>query len=62
MVHLSNPTVVAIMCFYSFLTFFLGPCVTKLFMNKYHDLAGFVLGFVVSIILWVNVGKKYATR
>jgi len=62
MAHLSNPTVIAIMCFYSFLTFFLGPYVSNLFVKKNHDLVGFVFGFVVSIILWVNVGKKYSTK
>jgi hypothetical protein len=63
MVHLSNPTTIGIMIFYSLLTFFIGPLITKpLFQGRpYHDVAGFVLGFVVSVILWLKYGKKYAT-
>lgn len=62
MVHLSNPTTIAIMVFYSFLTFFLGPLVTRNFMSDHPDqcVAGFLLGFTVSVLLWMKVGRKYA--
>ena len=62
MVHLSSPTMIAIMVFYSFLTFFLGPIITRPFMNDHPDqcVAGFLLGFTVSVLLWMKVGRKYA--
>lgn len=64
MVHLSNPTTILIMCFYSLLTFFIGPFLTDKYLKgvPYPDVAGFVLGFVVSVVLWLNYGKKYATK
>ena len=62
MVHLSNPTTMAIMAFYSFLTFFLGPLITRSFMNDHPDqcIAGFLLGFTVSVFLWMKYGRKLA--
>jgi len=64
MVHLSNPTSIMIMCFYSLLTFFISPFLTDKYLPnfKYSDSLGFVLGFVISILLWLNFGKKYATK
>ena len=63
MVHLSNLKVVGIMVFYSILTFFLGPMVTRLFLSDHPDqcVAGFLLGFTVSVLLWMKIGRKYAT-
>ena len=34
MVHLSNPTMIGIMVFYSILTFFVGPLLTRPFMRR----------------------------
>jgi len=58
MAHLSSPMRVGIMVFYSILTFFVGPFITKMFMTNDSIVAGFVLGFAVSILLWMTVGKK----
>ena len=50
MVHLSNPKTIAAMVFYSFLTFFLGPIVTRNFLGEHPDqcVFGYLLGFWVS--------------
>ena len=62
MVHLSSPITIAIMVFYSLLTFFIGPMVTRLFLSEHPDqcVAGFLLGFTVSVLLWMKYGRKYA--
>ncbi len=62
MVHLSNPTTLMIMAFYSVLTFILGPLITRPFMNDHPDqcVAGFLLGFTVSVFLWMKIGRHYA--
>lgn len=64
MVHLSNPMSVGAMVFYSLLTFFLGPLVTRPFMKEHPDqcIAGFLLGFTVSILLWMKFGRKLTRR
>tara|TARA_B100000424_G_C22742430_1_gene401779 strand:+ start:154 stop:351 length:198 start_codon:yes stop_codon:yes gene_type:complete len=64
MVHLSNPTSIAIMLFYSFLTFFLGPLLTRPFMGDHPDqcIAGFLLGFTVSVLLWMKYGRHMAKK
>ena len=64
MVHLSNQMTVGIMIFYSILTFFVGPLVTRPFMKDHPDqcIAGFLLGFTVSIFLWMKFGRKYASK
>lgn len=61
MSHLSNNTMVGIMIFYSFLTFFLGPLITRNFMDDHPDqcVAGFLLGFTVSVFLWMKYGRNY---
>ena len=60
MVHLSSPMSIGVMIFYSLLTFFIGPLVTRPFMNDHPDqcIAGFLLGFTVSIFLWMKFGRK----
>ena len=60
MVHLTNKNTILIMCFYSFLTYFLGPLITRPFMKDHPDqcIAGFLLGFTVSIFLWMKFGRK----
>ena len=52
MSHLSTPISVGAMVFYSFLTFFLGPLITRPFMSDHPDqcIAGFLLGFTISIL------------
>ena len=62
MVHLSSSYTIGIMIFYSLLTFFIGPLITRPFMNEHPDqcIAGFLLGFTVSIFLWMKYGRHYA--
>lgn len=62
MVHLSTPMSVGIMIFYSILTFFIGPFITRPFMSDHPDqcVAGFLVGFTVSILLWMKYGRKYS--
>ena len=64
MVHLSNPIVIGIMVFYSILTFFIGPMITRLFMNDHPDqcIAGFLVGFTISILLWMKYGRHYVKK
>tara|TARA_B100001769_G_scaffold171293_1_gene134960 strand:+ start:258 stop:455 length:198 start_codon:yes stop_codon:yes gene_type:complete len=64
MVHLSSPTMMAIMLFYSFLTFFLGPMITRQFLGEHPDqcVAGFLLGFTVSVLLWMKYGRHMAKK
>lgn len=59
MVHLSSPMSIAVMVFYSILTFFLGPLATRPFMSDHPDqcVAGFLLGFTVSVFLWMKFGR-----
>lgn len=58
MSHLSSPTRVMAMVFYSILTFFVGPFLTRPLISKFPDpcLPGFVLGFCMSILLWCKFG------
>ena len=60
MVHLVNNKRIAAMVFYSIITYFLGPVVTRPFMGEHPDqcIAGFLLGFTVSIFLWMKIGRK----
>jgi hypothetical protein len=53
---------IAIMIFYSILTFFIGPYITSPFIKDPSDkcVAGFLVGFTISILLWMKVGKNYA--
>ena len=62
MSHLSTPISVSIMIFYSLLTFFIGPLITRPFMNDHPDqcIAGFLLGFTISILLWMKFGRHYS--
>lgn len=63
MSHLSNPTAIGIMVFYSILTYFVGPLVTRPFMKDHPDqcIAGFLLGFTVSVFLWMKFGRHMTT-
>tara|TARA_B100001057_G_C22026978_1_gene635678 strand:+ start:186 stop:377 length:192 start_codon:yes stop_codon:yes gene_type:complete len=62
MVHLSSPMTISTMVFYSFLTFFLGPLITRTFLGEHPDqcVAGFLLGFTISVFLWMKYGRHYA--
>jgi len=64
MVHLSNPKTIAAMVFYSFLTFFLGPIVTRNFLGEHPDqcVFGYLLGFTISVFLWMKYGRKLAKK
>jgi len=55
---------IGIMLFYSFLTFFLGPIVTRQFLGEHPDqcVAGFLLGFTVSVLLWMKYGRHMAKK
>ena len=63
MVHLSNQKVIFIMVIYSALTFFIGPLITRPFLGDHPDqcIGGFLLGFTISIFLWMKYGRKYAS-
>ena len=62
MVHLSTTKSRMAMIFYSFLTFFLGPYVTRNFLQDHPDqcIGGFLVGFTVSIILWMMYRENLA--
>lgn len=64
MVHLSSPIMISIMVFYSILTYFIGPIITRTFLADHPDqcVAGFLLGFTISIILWMKFGRHYANN
>ena len=55
-----NGTYIMIIALYSIITFFIAPTVVMMFLkHKYNMEIGFILGFVVSILLWINIGKTY---
>jgi hypothetical protein len=58
--HLSNTNKIMAMIFYSILTFFVGPLITRPFLKDHPDqcVAGFTLGFAISIILWMKFGRN----
>ena len=64
MVHLSSPQMYLIMVFYSALTYFIGPLITRPFMGDHPDqcIAGFLLGFTVSVFLWMKFGRKFVDK
>ncbi len=60
MSHLSNYKVILAMFAYSALTFFITPLLTRPLMKDHPDqcIAGFLVGFTISIILWMKFGRK----
>ena len=60
MVHLSNPKRIGAMIFYSLITFFKGPLVTRPIIGEHPDqcIFGFLLGFTISIFLWMKYGRN----
>ena len=57
--HLSSNMRIGAMIFYSILTFFVGPLLTRPFMHEHPDqcIAGFLLGFTISMFLWMKYGR-----
>jgi len=64
MVHLSSPVAIGIMTFYSLITFFIAPMITTPLLKGWKDPCpvGFTVGFIISIILWKTVGRKYVEK
>ena len=62
MVHLSNNNMILVMSFYSYITYFLGPVITRNFMGEHPDqcVAGFLLGFTISVLSWMKYFRKYS--
>jgi len=62
MVHLSNQKTIMAMIFYSAITYFIGPLATRPFMGDHPDqcIAGYLLGFTVSVFLWMKYGRHLA--
>jgi hypothetical protein len=60
MVHLSSVQSICTMVVYSLLTFFLGPIITRQFLSEHPDqcVFGFLLGFTVSVFLWMKYGRN----
>ena len=60
MSHLSSLNSTFAMIFYSLLTFFIGPYLTRPFLKDHPDqcMGGFLLGFTISMLLWMKFGKK----
>ena len=58
MTHLSSNAKIGAMLFYSLLTFFFGPFLTRPFLKQHPDqcVAGFTVGFAISIVLWMRFG------
>ena len=59
MVHLSSQKSIVNLVLYSALTFFLGPLITRPYMNDHPDqcVAGFLLGFTLSVFHWMKFGR-----
>ena len=56
MTHLSSVANISQMVIYSLLTYFIGPLITRPFMNDHPDqcVAGYLFGFTISIFLWMK--------
>ena len=64
MVHLTNMKTIAALVFYSIITYFIGPLITRPFLNDHPDqcVAGYALGFFISVVLWMKYGRHLATQ
>lgn len=62
MVHLSNDQSIGAMVFFSVITYFVGPMVTRPFMKDHPDqcVAGFLLGFTISVFIWMKYIRKFS--
>lgn len=58
MTHLSSNETIGAMIFYSLLTFFAAPYLTSKFLPNHPDkcIAGFLVGFTMSVLLWMKMG------
>jgi hypothetical protein len=56
MTHLSTNKSIGAMIFYSMLTFFIGPLLTRPLLKNHPDqcIFGFLFGFTISIFLWMK--------
>ncbi len=59
MVHLTNQKTIGLMVFFSLITYFIGPLLTRPFLQKHPDqcVAGYSLGFAVSVFIWMKYGR-----
>ena len=59
MTHLSTNKSIGAMIFYSMLTFFIGPLLTRPLLKNHPDqcIFGFLFGFTISIFLWMKFRK-----
>ena len=59
MVHLSNQKTIGLMICFSIITYFIGPLLTRPFLQEHPDqcVAGYSLGFVISIFIWMKYGR-----
>ena len=63
--HLATNMSIAAMVFYSILTFFIAPSITRIHLaDKFEDptTAGFIIGFVISLCLWNKFKDKLTLR
>ena len=61
MSHLTTPASIGAMIFYSLLTFFIMPYFTTPLLpgnSPDKDVAGFALGFAISVFLWFMFNRK----
>ncbi len=60
MVHLSSQESIGLMVIFSFLTYFLGPVITRNFIGEHPDqcVFGFLFGFTISVFIWMKYGRK----
>ncbi len=57
-----NKKEISVMLFYSILTYFIGPKLVPMLIKNYPDnhIPGFLLGFTISVFLWINFGRYYS--
>lgn len=62
MTHLSTSKSIMAMVFYSLITFFIAPYLTSPLLKEHPDkcIFGFLVGFTVSIFLWMKFRKSLA--
>ena len=49
-----------VMAFYAILSCVIGPLIGKHFKGEQGLGQGYIAGSVISVMLWITVGKKYA--
>lgn len=60
MVHLSSQESIGLMVLFSFLTYFLGPVITRNFIGEHPDqcVFGYLFGFTISVFIWMKYGRN----